>query len=257
MARIDDAITAAQSEVTAAKALPENTEEEKATKATKVAAAEAKLSTLTAQKQAIQDDISDAVRGRIPDAEKTAKENERKVLAQKLGVKLEGLDAELDRIEKERRGQQSEVSRLTSDLTTREQELATEKAEREKAQRIAETARDQLRSTLIENALTTELIKQGVIHGEEQSYLDGARNLTKRDGITVEVEIKDDGTLEIKGDVQGAKEAVEKTKETYAVMFGETVESPTETPRGKSGGGGGKKPVYNPPLAVTGPRTGQ
>lgn len=254
MARIDEAIRAAEGALTAAQALPESTDEEKATKATKVAAAQAKVDALKEQKQAIEGDINDAVQSRLPDAKKA----ERETLARKLGVPVEKLDEELDRLENERRGQQSEVSRLTSDLTQREQELATEKTEREKAQRIAETAREQLRTTLIESAVTSQLISQNVINTEEQSYLEGARNLTSLSEVSVDIEIKDDGTLEVKGEVQGAKEAVEKTREKYPVMFGEAFDVATPTPPGRGGssargGGGGKKPAYTPNLAVTGP----
>lgn len=248
---LQEMITAAQGKVTAAKADGDEA---------KIAAAEAELSALQNVQSAgyvhTQGDIDSAVTNRLPDAQNSAKEAERKALAQKLGVPVEKLDEELDRMEQERRSGQSEVQRLSTDLASRDQELATERTSREQAQKTAETAREQLERTLINNAITTELIKAGVIHGEEESYLEGARNLTKTDEVTVETEIDADGNLKIKGEVQGAKEAAENTRETYPVMFGDVVETPIETPHGNKGGRQQKQGQgnYKPNYSITGPQ---
>lgn len=133
MSRIEQAIRAAREELDAAKALDDSDGE----KAGKVAAAEAKVSVLEAQKKAIQDEINDAVRERIPGAESGAAERERKRLADLYGVTVEELDDKLRESADKNRTAETEAKRLQR-----------EKDEADAAKSEAEKERDEARQTL-------------------------------------------------------------------------------------------------------------
>lgn len=258
MARIDDAIRAAETEVTTAQALPETTEDEKATKATKVAAAQAKVSVLKDQKTAIENDISDAVRGRLPDAERTAKENERKAVASALGIPVDQLtDEKLAQVKQAYQGQQSEVEREKNRAEAAEQQVTNLTTSEERAKRIAENARKSHEDSIKRGALRAELLTRGVIHETNEggtSYLDLAVEQAERLGtVEAKVEVQEDGSLKVVEDVKGAGEAADKAAQKFPAFFGDVVENPRQTPRGKTGGGGAT-PSYDPPLAVRGPR---
>ncbi len=259
--KIDELITKAQGELTAAQALPDTDD----TKTSKVAAAQAKLSALQSAKDAAQEDINGAVRTRIPDAENSAKEAERKALAQSLGVAVDKLDEELERLRKLRADQQSEVDRERQAREAAETRVSTLETESQRAQRIAETSRKQLEDTLKRQAVERALLAQGVIHetgegDDKRSYLDGAYKLTDTSSVTVDVEVDDEGNLQIKGQVQNAEEAAKKTKQEYPAMFADGQQGGLQTPLRTPGGGGtpgnstGQSSGYNPRYNVPGQR---
>ena len=231
--------------------------------ATKVAAAQAEVNALEALDNEgfgfTQDDVNSAVTGRLPDAEASAKNAERKVLADRLGVSVEKLDDELKAIEEQRKSQQTEAQRLQGALSTREAELNNAQAERDKNKRIAETARANLEEALKRSAVERALLSSGVVHetGEgKASYLDVTTEQALRLGdVNVEVEVDDQGNLKVKGEVTGADEATKKVKEKYPAMFGEGgYRAPSETPTSNDqdnnkSGLGGYRPRYIRPQA--------
>ncbi len=236
---LEDLITAAEAEVTQAKALPDTDSE----KALKVARAEAKVAGLKAAQAGgytkTQAEIDAAVQQRVPDAEGSGRTAERKALAAKLNVSVEDLDAEVERLAGERRSGETQADQERRAKAAAEADAATAKAEAAKYKKTGESAREYLRNQLIRGELERELLKQGVINTEEVSYLEGAYNLTDKSAVNVQIDIKDDGTLEVKGGVTGVKEAVEKTKQQYAAFFGEPApENPHQTPGGGDSGGG-------------------
>lgn len=248
MATIDERITAAKAKIQA---------EEQSGDSLKIGIAKAELQTLEQMKQDglgfSQEDINQAVTGRIPDAETSARAAERQTMAQHLGVEVDKLDEELQRIEHERLNSQSDTQRLSNDLATTNAQLQNAQAERDKQERLAQTARAELESTLKRNAVERELLSLGVTINETTNYLPGALQLTDLSEVKVEVEVAEDGKLSVKGDVQGAKEAAKKTKDAYGAMFGEVATGrPRETPEGHQGGSSSKglgayKPRYNTP----------
>lgn len=263
---LDNLITQAQAEVTAAEALPDTDSE----KPRKVAEAKGKVAALQQAKGAgytrTQTDVDNAVQGRLPDAQSSAKEDERKRVAAALGIPPEQLtDEELKRLKQLREGQQSELERANTAAQTAQQQLETTQAERDRLKKQAETARANLEETLKRQAVERALLAEGVIHGtgkdeqgnERPSYLDGARRLTDLSQVSVEVEVDQSGNLNVKGEVQGAAEAAKKTKETYPAMFGEGssgVVNPPTTPQDRRRNTNQGGPAYRPNLSVTGPR---
>ncbi len=218
MARIDDAITTAKGELTAAQGLSDTDE----AKATKVAASQVKVSILEGQKKAIEDDINDAVTGRLPHAKEAAKNAERKSVAAALEIPADQLtDEKLAEVKRAYQGQQSEVEREKQAREAAETRATGLETSEQRARQIASTARANLEATLKRQAAEREHLKLGVVHTDEQSYLEGVMQLTGMEDITVDVDVDDDGNLTVKGEPKGAKEAAEKVKERYAAMYGD------------------------------------
>lgn len=235
---IENLITAAQAEVTQAEQLPTTDP----TRAEKIAAAKAKVAGLEAAKNAgytmTQADVTSAVQGRLPDAQSSARTEERRALAQKLGVKIEDLDAEVTRLAGEKRSGETQADQERRAKEAAETARTTAEGERDKWKRTAESARENLRASIIRSAVEGELRNQGVIVNDTTNYLGGAYELTDKSAVNVQIDVKDDGTLEVKGGVTGAKEAAEKTKQQYAAMFGEPPpENPRQGPERRQGGG--------------------
>lgn len=259
MARIDDAITQANTDLTAARALPESDTD----RTVKIARAEARLNTLNDQKKAIQDDINDAVTGRLPDATRTAKEDERKAVAAVLGIPVEQLtDEKLAEVKAAYEGQLSEVEREKQRAKAAEGQVETLKAQVESANNVKTTAKQATANLLIKNALKTELITQGVIHETEgdspASYLDVAlEQALKQEGVTVDVQVDDSGNVAVQGDVQGTTDAVQKVKQKYGVFFGtgqQGIVNPRNTPRRGDDNVDISKSSYKPNYSVPGVR---
>jgi len=261
--RLDQAISAAETELRNAQALPEGTDEEKRTKATKVAAASASVNTLKAQKASWQQDIDDAVQNRLPDANTSAQEQERARVAGILGIPKDQLtDDKLAEVKQAWHGTLNSQQQLETRATTAESNAQAEKERADKQERIAKAARDQLATSLIEGAVRQELLSEGVVHevGEGKvSYLEPALREALRVGTPkVTIDIKDDGTLEVKGDVTGAKEAAAEAKKQIPAFFGKAgaTRETGSTQRGdtttvRSDGAPAYKPNYStPPGAV-------
>lgn len=258
MSRLDQLIRQAETDLSNAQALPDSDE----SKAGKVTEAKARLQALRDTKSAADDEINDAVRTRIPSAETTAKEEERKRIAGILGIPVEQVtDEKLQEVKEAYQGRLSETEREKQAREAAETRATTLETENERNKRIAENARARHEDFLKRQAVVEQLLGLGVIHetGENaQSYLDLATDEALKNGnVTVEVEVDDDGNLNVKGEVQGAKEAAEKVKETRPALFGEgtqQINNPPHTPqdRRRQGGGGGS--AYRPALSVTGPR---
>ncbi len=251
---LKDLITQAETALANARALPDTDTE----KAQKIRDAQGHLNGLKAAEAAgytrTASDESTTVQQRVNET----KESERKALAQRLGVKLEDLDGELDRINNDRRSGESEAQRLQREIATKDTTINTLEAEKTKAERIAETAKTHTENLYRRNALEAALRSRGVVHevGEDgkvvQSYMDLAVEQAERLGdIKVPVEVDDEGNVKVTGQVTGAEEAADKVKENIPVYFGETLEAPHRTPNPRRDDQ--KVPTYTPPLAVTGP----
>lgn len=238
---IKDLITAAEAEQRNAEALPDTD----TSKALKVAEARAKVAGLKSAESAgytfTQGDVDSAVTTRLPDAQGTGRTEERKALAQKLGVKLEDLDAEVNRLAGEKRSGESQADQERRAKEAAERERDTAGTERDSWKGIAEQARDQLAEERRRTAVEAELRNLGVIITKDHNYLPGAYNLADKSSVQANVEI-DPGTktLVVKGAVTGAKEAAEKVKQHYPAMFGEPPpDNPRQGPERQQQGGSG------------------
>lgn len=254
---LTDLITAAETALANAKALPETD----TTRQQKIDAAQGHLNGLRAAEAAgytrTAQDESTTVQQRVGET----KESERKALAQALGVEVEKLDDEIARINNDRRSGESEAQRLQREIAAKDTTITTLETEKQRHERIGQTAKTQVENLLRRQALESELRSRGVVHevGDDgkvvSSYMDLAVEQAERLGdIKVPVEVDDEGNVKVTGAVTGAAEAADKVKEKIPVYFGETLEAPHRTPgpRDKDK----KIPAYTPNLAVTGPKQG-
>lgn len=213
MSRIDEAIKAAQAELSTAQALPDTDEG----KSTKVAGAQAKVTTLQSQKQAIEDEINDAVRNRLPDAEKNAKESERKTVAAALGIPVEQLtDEKLSEVKQAYQGQQTEADRY-------KQELATEREAREKAEKNRDENEKAIRANRLRDAISDAL--------DTRELRPNKKKLALRSIDTSGI------NMDEQGNITGVDEAADALKTEEASWFeAAPPEDPSPTPPGKQGG---------------------
>ena len=258
MSRLDDAINQAKTDLAAANALADSD----ANKATKVAAAQATVNTLEAQRQAINDEINDGVRNRLPSAESTAQENERKRIAGILGIPPDQVtDEKLQEVKEAYAGQLSEVERQRQEQQSLQSRISTLETEAERNKRIAENAEKVVKQNLIESAVKDALLAEGVTHetGEgKQSYLGVALEQAMKLGtVDVKVVTDSDGNVKVEGDVTGAAEAARAAKEKYPVFFGgptQDVINPRRTPRGGDDRPDLSESSYKPNYSIPGAR---
>ena len=220
MSRIEQAIQAAQGELASAQALGDADE----SKVTKVAAAQAKVSALQNQKKAIEDEISDAVRSRVPDAETSGKEAERKAIASALGIPVEQFgDEKLAEIKQAYQGQQTESERLKGNLESVSGERDALKGERD-------AFKERYENTLKASAVERELLAKGVRHGSEDSRL----AMAVKNADFSKVTVKDDGTVEgADKAADGVKQASPEWFSDYAPRFGGPPPNPRPDKSGK------------------------
>lgn len=205
MGKIEDLISATEREISEAKQAEDETRQQ---------TAQARLDELNEAKR----EVDSAKGSGRTEGRDSGIQKEREKQAKALGVEVDQLDAELERIAEERKSSQSEAQRLQAERDSYKESANSEKQGREAAEEREKGLR-------IQQALSEEFTKQGVMPDRRG----GAFAQVSTSGL----EVQQDGS------VKGVEDAVKKLSEDSPYLFQEDKEPqkptgsrPTPRPRG-------------------------